>query len=215
MITPTHEQAPFLNRGTHAALIYTVLAVTAITPRALVAQQGVTHQLPLSAENIHWGFYDASLEPVVAIRSGDRVYFENLLSRGLGRLRLAGISEDRFLPSMLNVEERETVRIGSHPLNGPVYVEDAEAGDVLEVHLVDIGFLVDYGVSGILARRWHDPDGLSLGRAACLRNRYRCWHHNHDGRRRNRDSRTPVFSDLSGWHPLSLTCPQEWYHILC
>ena len=150
MITPTHEQAPFLNRGTHAALIYTVLAVTAITPRALVAQQGVTHQLPLSAENIHWGFYDASLEPVVAIRSGDRVYFENLLSRGLGRLRLAGISEDRFLPSMLNVEERETVRIGSHPLNGPVYVEDAEAGDVLEVHLVDIGFLVDYGVSGFL-----------------------------------------------------------------
>ena len=51
---------------------------------------------------------------------------------------------------MLNVEERETVRIGSHPLNGPVYVEDAEAGDVLEVHLVDIGFLVDYGVSGFL-----------------------------------------------------------------
>ena len=150
MITRTHEQAPSSNRGTHAALLYAVLAVTAIIPRALVAQQGVTHQLPLSAENIHWGFYDASLEPVVTIRSGDRVYLENLLARGLGRLRLAGISEDRFLPSMLNVEERETVRVGPHPLNGPVYVEDAEAGDVLEVHFLDIGFLGDYGVSGFL-----------------------------------------------------------------
>ena len=150
MIRRTHKQAPFSSQGTHAALICTVLAVTAMTAPAVAAQQGVTHQLPLSAENIHWGFYDSSLEPVVTIQSGDRVYFENLLARGLGRLRLAGISEDRFLPSMLNVEKRETVRIGAHPLNGPVYVEGAEAGDVLEVRFVDIGFLVDYGVSGFL-----------------------------------------------------------------
>ena len=145
MIRRTHKQAPFSSQGTHAALICTVLAVTAMTAPAVAAQQGVTHQLPLSAENIHWGFYDSSLEPVVTIQSGDRVYFENLLARGLGRLRLAGISEDRFLPSMLNVEKRETVRIGAHPLNGPVYVEGAEAGEVLEVRFVDIGFLVDYG----------------------------------------------------------------------
>ena len=150
MIRRTHKQAPFSSQGTHTALICTVLAVTAMTAPAVAAQQGVTHQLPLSAENIHWGFYDSSLEPVVTIQSGDRVYFENLLARGLGRLRLAGISEDRFLPSMLNVEKRETVRIGAHPLNGPVYVEGAEAGDVLEVRFVDIGFLVDYGVSGFL-----------------------------------------------------------------
>jgi len=152
VITRTHERAPFSNQGTHAALIFTVLAITAVTATAhtLVAQQDVTHELPLSADNIHWGFYDASLEPVVTIRSGDRVYFENLLARGLDRLRLAGISEDRFLPSMLNVEEQETVRVGSHPLNGPVYVEGAEVGDVLEVRLIDIGFLADYGVSGFL-----------------------------------------------------------------
>ena len=150
MIPRTHEQASFWNQGMRAAPIVIVLAITAMTTQALVAQQNVTHELPLSAENIHWGFYDASLGPVVTIRSGDRVYFENLLARGLDRLRLAGISEDRFLPSMLNVEEQETVRVGSHPLNGPVYVEGAEVGDVLEVRLIDIGFLVDYGVSGFL-----------------------------------------------------------------
>ncbi|HCK34737.1 MAG TPA: hypothetical protein DHW20_06195, partial [Gemmatimonadetes bacterium] len=150
MIPRTHEQASFWNQGMRAAPIVIVLAITAMTTQALVAQQNVTHELPLSAENIHWGFYDASLEPVVTIRSGDRVYFENLLARGLDRLRLAGISERRFLPSMLNVEEQETVRVGSHPLNGPVYVEGAEVGDVLEVRLIDIGFLADYGVSGFL-----------------------------------------------------------------
>ena len=158
MIPRTHEQASFWNQGMRAAPIVIVLAITAMTTQALVAQQNVTHELPLSAENIHWGFYDASLEPVVTIRSGDRVYFENLLARGLERLRLAGISEDRFLPSMLNVEEQETVRVGAHPLNGPVYIEGAETGDVLEVRFVDIGFLADYGVSGFL------PGGGTLPR---------------------------------------------------
>ena len=122
----------------------------AMFPTSIQGQTGTLHALPLAPSNIHWGFYDASLEPVVTIQSGDRVYFENLLARGLARLRLAGISEDRFLPSMLNVEEQETIRIGAHPLNGPMYVEGAEAGDVLEIRLVDIGFLTDYGVSGFL-----------------------------------------------------------------
>ncbi len=122
----------------------------AMFPTSIQGQTGTLHALPLAPSNIHWGFYDASLEPVVTIQSGDRVYFENLLARGLARLRLAGISEDRFLPSMVNVEEQETIRIGAHPLNGPMYVEGAEAGDVLEIRLVDIGFLTDYGVSGFL-----------------------------------------------------------------
>jgi acetamidase/formamidase len=126
-----------------------VLSWSAVTD--LSAQQGVTHRLPLQPENIHWGYYDSSLDPVVTIESGDRVYFENLLARGLDRLRLAGISEDRFLPPMLEVEERVTDRgPGAHPLNGPIYVEGAETGDVLEVRFLDIGFLVDYGVSGFL-----------------------------------------------------------------
>lgn len=106
-----------------------------------------SHRLPLEASKIHWGYYDATLEPVLRIRSGDRVSFDNLLARGLGRLRDAGIAEERFSAAMLAVEAEETERVGSHPLNGPIYVEGAEPGDVLEVRLVDIGFLASYGVS--------------------------------------------------------------------
>ena len=115
-----------------------------------------THELPLTPENIHWGFYDASLEPVVTIRSGDRVSFENLLARGLGRLRLAGFDESRFTDAMRAVEDAETVRLGAHPLNGPIYVQDAEPGDVLEVRFDHIGLLAPYGVSG------HLPGGGTL-----------------------------------------------------
>jgi len=121
-----------------------------------IRAQPTTHGLPLAPENIHWGYYDASLTPAVTIASGDRVHFENLLARGLDRLRLAGFAEERFTPGMLAVEEAERVRLGAHPLNGPIFVEGAEPGDVLEVRLVDIGFLTDYGVSG------HLPGGGTL-----------------------------------------------------
>ncbi len=130
-------------------LVAALCAGVSLTALPLAAQ-GTTHRLPLTPANIHWGYYDASLEPAVRIRSGDRVYFENLLARGLGRLRLAGFTEDRFTPAMLDVERVETIRMGSHPLSGPIYVEGAEAGDVLEVRFVDIGFLTSYGVSGFL-----------------------------------------------------------------
>ncbi len=132
------------------AALALALVVGLPTAAEVWAQTGTLHRLALTPENIHWGYYDASLEPVVTIRSGDRVQFDNMLARGLERLRLAGIAESRFLPSMLAVEEAETVRVGSHPLNGPIHVEGAEPGDVLEVRILDIGFLTPYGVSGFL-----------------------------------------------------------------
>jgi acetamidase/formamidase len=36
-------------------------------------------------------------------------------------------------------------RVGSHILTGPVYVEDAEVGDVLEVHIIDVQLRQDWG----------------------------------------------------------------------
>jgi acetamidase/formamidase len=127
----------------------TALLVSLGAAPASVAAQ-TTHRLPLMPQNIHWGYYDASIEPVLTIRSGDRVAFENLLARGLGRLSLAGFDESRFSPSMVAVEEAVTERMGSHPLTGPIYVTDAEPGDALEVRFLDIGFLTPYGVSGFM-----------------------------------------------------------------
>jgi acetamidase/formamidase len=131
-------------------VLFAALAAVAIAPFPAAARQAVEHHLPLTPDNIHWGYYDASLEPALRIRSGDRVRFENMVARGLERLRMAGFDESRFLPSMLEVEAREADRLGAHPLNGPIFVEGAQPGDVLEVRILDIGFLTPYGVSGFL-----------------------------------------------------------------
>ncbi len=53
-----------------------VWLVVALSPTALRGQGGTMHYLPLAPSNVHWGYYDASLPPVVRIRSGDWIRVE-------------------------------------------------------------------------------------------------------------------------------------------
>jgi acetamidase/formamidase len=126
------------------------------------AQQ--THRLPLAPEHVHWGYYDASVPPVLTIASGDRVYVETMVAHGLWRLRRAGAAEDRIPASMVAVENAVTERgPGAHPMTGPIRVEGAEPGDVLEVRILDIDFLTPFGVSGFLPGGGTLPDHFPYG----------------------------------------------------
>lgn len=110
-----------------------------------------THRLPLTPENVHWGYFDARVEPVLTITSGDEVLIETHIARGLERLRLAGATDDEFLESMRTVEVEVTERgPGAHPMTGPIFVRGAEPGDVIAVHIEAIDFLLPLGVSGFL-----------------------------------------------------------------
>lgn len=128
-------------------------------PMGAAAQNPTTHRLPLAPANIRWGYYDASVPPAVRIRSGDRVYVETHIAGGLRRLRLAGLTDAAFSPGMLAVERGVIERgPGPHPLTGPIYVEGAEPGDVLEVRLIEIEPLTSIGVSGFLPGGGTLPD---------------------------------------------------------
>ncbi len=129
------------------------------TAPVTLSAQTVTHELRLEPQNVHWGYYDASIEPVVTVQSGDRVYLETLLARGLGRLIMAGADADAIPPSMVRVEEAVTERgPGAHPLTGPIFVDGAEPGDVLEVRLLEIDLMMPFGVSGFLPAGGTLPD---------------------------------------------------------
>src|SRR5438046_606704 len=73
-------------RSAHGLAIAILLLLAAAPPRA---QAGRTHDLPLRPENVHWGYYDASVKPVLRIASGDTVRVETAaFARGV-TLRLA------------------------------------------------------------------------------------------------------------------------------
>lgn len=106
-----------------------------------------THELPLLPANIHWGYYDASVPPVLRIASGDVIRVETMVARGVQRMLMAGLREAEVPASLLAVERAVSERgPGAHPLTGPIFVEGAEPGDVVEVHIEDIGYLHPYGV---------------------------------------------------------------------
>ena len=129
-----------------------------------------THELKLIPENVHWGYYDGRLKPVLRINSGDTVQVETMLARGVERLRLAGVPDGEIPDSFKAIERVVTDRgPGAHPLTGPIYVEDASPGDVLEVRFLGFDFLHPYGVSGFIPGGGTLPDDFPYARSKLIR----------------------------------------------
>jgi acetamidase/formamidase len=71
-----------------------------------------------------------------------------MVAGGLQRLRLAGATEAEIPESLKLVEQRVTERgPGVHPMTGPIYIDGAQPGDTLEVRIVAIEFLHNFGVN--------------------------------------------------------------------
>ena len=123
------------------------------------AQAPKTHELTLTPEHVHWGYYDPAVKPVLRIGSGDTVRVETMVARGLQRLRAAGVKEEEIPDALKAVERAVTERgPGAHPMTGPIWVEGAEPGDSLEVKIVGFEFLHPYGVSGFIPGGGTLPD---------------------------------------------------------
>jgi acetamidase/formamidase len=126
---------------------------------AAFAQAPRTHDLTLTPEHVHWGYYDPAVKPVLRINSGDTVRVEAMIARGIQRLRAAGVKEEEIPESLKAVERAITERgPGAHPMTGPIFVEGAEPGDSLEVKIISFEFLHPYGVSGFIPGGGTLPD---------------------------------------------------------
>ena len=149
-----------------------VLSITAAATAGLcsAAAQTRVQELKLLPQNVHWGYYDARVKPVLRIASGDTVRVETMVARGMERLRLAGVKDDEIPQSIKDVEAAITERgPGAHPLTGPIYVEGAEPGDSLEVHIQTIEFLHPYGVGGFIPSSGALPEDFPYAKFKLVR----------------------------------------------
>jgi acetamidase/formamidase len=137
---------------------------------ALHAQTPRVHELPLRPETVHWGYYDAKLAPALTVASGDRVRIETMVAGGLQRLRLAGATEAEIPDSLKAVEQRVTERgPGAHPMSGPIFVQGAAPGDTLEVRILGIEFLHNFGVNAFSPGGGVLPDEYPYAQLKLLR----------------------------------------------
>ncbi len=101
--------------------------------------------LPASVETCHWGAFDATLPPVLTVRSGQR-FTVATVSGGPAVLPPSGF---HVPPELLDIHARSPVLAPGHILTGPVAVEGAMPGDTLEVRIVDVQLRQDWGYNVI------------------------------------------------------------------
>ena len=153
---------------TRRFVAWVLLSLVGLT--ALGAQAPRVHDLLLTPAHVHWGYYDAKLPPALRMAPGERVRVETMVAGGLARLRLAGVAETEIPAGLKAVEQGVTERgPGAHPMTGPIFVEGAEPGDTLEVRVLAIEFLHDFGVNAFSPGGGVLPDDFPYAKVKLLR----------------------------------------------
>jgi acetamidase/formamidase len=107
------------------------------------------HRLPATPRTVAYGYYSAVATPVLHIASGDTVEVETLITNRPDRLEAAGVPPADVQQSLRDIVAQVTDRgPGGHILTGPIYVEGADSGDVLEVRILHIDLAIPYGYNG-------------------------------------------------------------------
>jgi acetamidase/formamidase len=110
-----------------------------------------THRLEATPSTVAYGYYWSGATPALRIASGDIVDVDTLLTNTPMGLERAGVAPGRIQPSLTRIVTEVTGDRrgpGGHILTGPIFVEGAEPGDVLEVKVLSIDFAIDYGYNG-------------------------------------------------------------------
>jgi acetamidase/formamidase len=109
------------------------------------------HRLQATPDTIAYGYYWSEAPAVLRIASGDVIDVDTLLTNTPEGLAKAGVADERIQASLKAIVREVTgdrKGPGGHILTGPVYVEGAEPGDVLQVKIQSIDLAIDYGYNG-------------------------------------------------------------------
>src|SRR5690242_21613571 len=135
--------------------------VIGLAPAIAAQSRPHFHHLAATPETVAWGYYSATAKPVLRAQSGDTVEVETLITNSPQGLERAGLPPNEVQQSLRDITAKVTDKgPGGHILTGPIYIEGAEPGDVLEVRILGISFPITYaynGCSGFLPENCGQP----------------------------------------------------------
>ncbi len=149
---------PISTRRTRSLITLAVLALVLAVGLYAVAQQveeskrqralpvagGTYHVLPATLETTQWGWLDPKEPPKLVVNSGDTVAVETMMH-----------SHNKIQPG-ITMEEIVALRKanpggGPHSVTGPIWVNGAEPGDVMEIRILKIvpkAFGINFNLPG-------------------------------------------------------------------
>jgi acetamidase/formamidase len=143
-----------LMRGLMIAALFAGLGVAHAQP--MPSKATPDHMLRSTPETIVWGYVAADIPPVLTIRSGQTVRIDTVSHQGVINMTdpvsffgRAGITREQVLQDAIDIYSKSPHPGGSgvHVLTGPIYVEGAQPGDMLEVRIHQLDLRVPYGVN--------------------------------------------------------------------
>src|SRR4030088_2029455 len=106
------------------------------------------HLLPATLDTTQWGRYDNAQPPVLRVNSGDTVVLETMMHSVIQVVRFQTIERVRLTSTTF-------MGRGPHTLTGPIYIEEAQPGDVLKVTLNKIvprAYATNFNVPGMFGQ---------------------------------------------------------------
>lgn len=106
--------------------------------------------------NVSWGWIAADRQPILRVQSGQTVRIDTVTHQGLNTDKdpaayfgAAGIAAGDVLKDAMAIygSVKREAAAGPHLLTGPIHIEGARPGDMLEVRVHDVEIRVPYGVN--------------------------------------------------------------------
>jgi acetamidase/formamidase len=132
--------------------------------------QSAPIELPAKPSNIAWGYYWSKAKPVLSVHSGDTVTIQTLSTCGPDERLLGEGVKQEDIPSY-NADVYREVKDkgpGGHILTGPVAIEEAEPGDVLEIQILKINLDTPWACNGFGPGRGYLPNDYPYGRSKII-----------------------------------------------
>ncbi len=121
-------------------------SLLALTTAALAAD----FTLKATPTTVAWGYYSGTAKPALTVHSGDTVTMQTLSTCGSPeRMRNEGVKpEDIPAYTQPIYDQVKDKGPGGHILTGPVAIEEAEPGDVLEVQILKVQLDANFACNG-------------------------------------------------------------------
>ncbi len=121
------------------------------------------HFVPSTPDNVVWGWFPTDREPVLRVEPGATVRVDTLTHAGavqdeepVAWLTGLGVPREEIPQDVLDFwasrGDRPREGRSGHVITGPIHIEGAEPGDVLEIRILEVTTRVPWGINNTSAR---------------------------------------------------------------